>query len=249
MALTNAARSVLLIQTVPDKSTPPERKQPMPPPSPRKRFAIGDIHGCRRKLEQLLAQLPYDREQDQLIFLGDYINRGRDARGVLDVLCGLKQDGADLVTLIGNHEYLLLEYQQSGDPALIPLLRHLQIETTLTSYGLRDLNGLHRLAGLPEEHRRFLADLRLFFETDTHIFVHAGLYPGLPLSRQEPSSLLEIRDVFLTSAHDFGKVVVFGHTSFQTPFLSRTRIGIDTGAVFGNLLTALELPAMVFHHA
>lgn len=218
-------------------------------PSYRKIFAVGDIHGCLQKLESLLARLPYDRERDLFIFLGDYIDRGPASREVIDLLCDLRRGGGHLVTLMGNHEYLLLEYQESCDPALIPLLRKLQIETTLASYGLKDLSRLHRLAGLPEEHRQFLTGLRTSYETDTHIFVHAGLYPGLPLAEQEPSALMEIRDVFLNSTHDFGKVVVFGHNTFQTPFLSRTRIGIDTGAVDGNMLTALELPAMVFHHA
>lgn len=215
----------------------------------RKIFAVGDIHGCRQKLESLLDRLPYDREQDLLIFLGDYINRGSESREVISLLCDLKRNGDHLVTLMGNHEYLLLEYQRNTDPALIPLLRMLQIEATLASYGLRDLSRLHRLAGLPEEHRQFLTELRTSYETDSHIFVHAGLYPGQPLAQQESSALMEIRDVFLSSTHDFGKVVVFGHSTFQTPLLSRTKIGIDTGAVYGNMLTALELPAMVFHHA
>lgn len=218
-------------------------------PSYRKIFAVGDIHGCRQKLESLLARLPYDRERDLLIFLGDYINRGPQSREVIDLLCNLKRGVGHLVTLMGNHEYLLLEYQQSRDPALIPLLRKLQIETTLASYGLKDLSRLHRLDGLPEEHRQFLTGLHTSYETDTHIFVHAGLYPGLALAQQEPSALMEIRDVFLNSTYDFGKVVVFGHSTFQTPLVSRTKIGIDTGAVYGNMLTALELPAMVFHHA
>lgn len=221
----------------------------MAPSSYRRIFAIGDIHGCRQKLESLLDHLPYDRERDLLVFLGDYINRGPESRGVIDLLCGLRRDGGHLITLMGNHEYLLLEYQRSADPALIPLLRKLQIETTLASYGLKDLNRLHRLTGLPEEHRQFLAALRISYETETHIFVHAGLYPGVPLAEQEPSAMMEVRDVFLSSAHDFGKVVVFGHNTFQTPLVTRTKIGIDTGAVYGNMLTALELPAMVFHHA
>lgn len=215
----------------------------------RKIFAIGDIHGCRDKLARLLEQLPYERERDLLVFLGDYINRGPESREVISLLCALKKSGSRMVTLMGNHEYLLLEYQKNGDPALIPLLRSMQIDTTLDSYDLKDLNRLHRLAGLPEAHRQFLAGLRYFYQTDTHIFVHAGLYPGLPLDEQDPSTFTEIRDVFVASDYDFGKIVVFGHSTFQTPFVTRTKIGIDTGAEQGNLLTALELPAMIFHHA
>jgi serine/threonine protein phosphatase 1 len=221
----------------------------MLPKSPRKIFAIGDIHGCRNKLARLLEVLPYDPARDLLIFLGDYIDRGPEGKEVISLLCSLRRNGSHLVTLMGNHEYMLLAYQRDCDPSLVPLLRTLQIETTLESYGLKDLNRFHRLAGLPEEHREFLANLRPYYETDTHIFVHAGLYPGLPLAEQQLSTMVEIRDVFLTSDYDFGKVVVFGHNTFHTPLLTRTKIGIDTGAVHGNLLTALELPGMVFHHA
>lgn len=215
----------------------------------RKIFAIGDVHGCYDKLRQLLERLPYDRERDLLIFLGDYINRGRQSKEVITYLCDLRKSGAHMVTLMGNHEALLLEYQRQADPALVPLLRKLQLELTLASYNLRDMSRLYHLASLPEEHREFLSELKPCYETETHIFVHAGLYPGLPLEKQDLSAVSEVRDVFLNSDYDFGKVVVFGHSTFQTPLVTPTKIGIDTGAVYGNMLTALELPARTFHHA
>ena len=72
-------------------------------------FAIGDIHGCAAKIEALLRRLPFDRAQDTLVFLGDYLDRGPDAKGVLDQICQLRADGVHIVPLMGNHEYLLLE--------------------------------------------------------------------------------------------------------------------------------------------
>ena len=215
----------------------------------RKLFAIGDIHGCYDKLRQLLERLPYDREKDLLLFLGDYINRGQKSKEVISYLCDLKKNGAQLITLMGNHEALLLEYQRQTDPALVPLLRKLQLELTLASYGLRDMSRLHKLAGLPEEHRKFLSELQPYYQTEGYIFVHAGLYPGQTLEQQDSTSMSEIRDVFLDSDYDFGKVVVFGHSTFETPLVTPTKIGIDTGAVYGNMLTALELPSRIFHHA
>lgn len=220
-----------------------------PSSSYRKIFAIGDIHGCFGKLTSLLEKLPFDREHDLLVFLGDYINRGPKSREVVSLLCNLKRDGVNLVTIMGNHEYLMMEYQKSADPALIPMLRQLQIDLTLKSYGLKDMGKLHHLAGLPEEHKDFFSGLCPYYMTDTHVFVHAGLYPGLPIDQQDFEALYEMRNVFLESEYDFGKVVVFGHTPFTTPLVTKTKIGIDTGAVYGNMLTALELPAMVFHHA
>lgn len=228
-----------------------ERMVQMLPPSSqfRKIFAIGDIHGCYGRLVRLLEKLPFDRERDLLVFLGDYINRGSESKEVISHLCTLKKNGINLVPIMGNHEYLLMEYQKSADPAMIPMLRQLQIDLTMKSYGLIDMGRLKHLEGLPEEHRQFFADLSAKYISNSHVFVHAGLYPGIPIEKQDFESLYEMRGVFLESEYDFGKVVVFGHTSFRTPLVTSTKIGIDTGAVYDNMLTALELPAMVFHHA
>ncbi|MFZ5767027.1 MAG: metallophosphoesterase, partial [Thermodesulfobacteriota bacterium] len=86
-------------------------------------FAIGDIHGCYARLCDLLDRLPYAAGRDRLVFLGDYINRGEESARVLDLLCRLRQQDPGMVALFGNHEYLLLEYQRSGDPTLLPYLR------------------------------------------------------------------------------------------------------------------------------
>lgn len=212
-------------------------------------FAIGDIHGCAAKLELLLHRLPFDREHDTLVFLGDYLDRGPDAKGVLDQLCQLRADGAHLVPLMGNHEYLLLEYHQSGDQALLPYLRRLGLENTLESYGGASLSALASLEFMPREHRDFLASLLPYWETGEYIFVHAGLRHDQPLAEQDISDLCEVREPFLSQERDYGKRVIFGHTSFATPLLTPFRIGIDTGAAYGNLLTAVELPGLRFHHA
>jgi serine/threonine protein phosphatase 1 len=215
---------------------------------PGKIFAVGDIHGCYAKLRTLMERLPYDAEQDTVVFLGDYIDRGGQSHEVLDYLCGLQHKMKNLVLLMGNHEYLMLEYHRTGDPALLPLLRHLGIDATLDSYGVGGPRYLQDLLFLPKEHRRLLHSLLPYWETDDYIFVHAGLEPGVSLKNNELSVLCESRNFHLDH-YDHGKIVVFGHTPFDLPYVTPTRIGIDTGAVYGNLLTAVELPARVFHHA
>lgn len=212
-------------------------------------FAIGDIHGCAAKLEILLNRLPCDRKHDTLVFLGDYLDRGPDARGVLDQLCALQAEGVHIVPLMGNHEYLLLEYHRSGDQALLPYMRRLGLEKTLESYGGASLSGLASLDFMPREHRNFLASLHPYWETEEYIFVHAGLRPDLPLADQDISDLCEVREPFLSQELDFGRKVIFGHTPFASPLLTPFRIGIDTGAAYGNMLTAVELPGLHFHHA
>ncbi|HIJ89967.1 MAG: metallophosphoesterase [Desulfobulbaceae bacterium] len=212
-------------------------------------FAIGDIHGCAAKLELLLNRLPFDRAQDTLVFLGDYLDRGPDAKGVLDQICQLRAEGVHVVTLMGNHEYLLLEYHQSGDQVLLPYLRRLGMENTLESYGCASPSGLVSLNFMPKEHRDFLASLLPYWETEEYIFVHAGLRHDQPLVDQDISDLCEVRDPFLSHDRDYGRRVIFGHTPFATPLLTPYRTCIDTGAVYGNLLTAVELPGLRFHHA
>ncbi|MEW6500318.1 MAG: metallophosphoesterase, partial [Thermodesulfobacteriota bacterium] len=147
-------------------------------------FAIGDIHGCADKLEQLLARLPFDQARDTLVVLGDYLDRGPDSRRVLDQLCDLRARGVQLVALMGNHEALLLEYHKSGDQALLPYMRRLGLTETLESYGGANLPELAALSFLPAAHRDFLFSLLPYWETEEYIFVHAGLRPGVPLREQ-----------------------------------------------------------------
>jgi serine/threonine protein phosphatase 1 len=212
-------------------------------------FAIGDIHGCYDKLRTLMERLPFDPQLDTLVFLGDYIDRGTRSRDVLTYLCELRRSTKHVILLIGNHEYLMLEYHRTGDPALLPFLRHLGIDATFDSYGVNNPQALQKMLFLPTEHRQLLHSLLPYWETEDYIFVHAGMEHDRPLDQQELSSLCEARSTFLNEEHDYGKLVIFGHTPFDLPFVTPTRIGIDTGAVYGNLLTALELPALVFHHA
>lgn len=212
-------------------------------------FAIGDVHGCADRLARLLERLPMGWQRDTLVFLGDLIDRGPSSREVMETLCRLRREGVSVVGLIGNHEYLLLEYQRSGDPAILPYLRANGIESTLTSYGAVNQRGLVDLSFMPPSHQDLLLSLLPYWETAHFIFVHAGIMPGLPLSDHDLPTLCEKRGEFLTSEIQVGKRVVFGHTPFATPLLTPTKIGIDTGAVYGNLLTAVELPAVRFYHA
>ena len=212
-------------------------------------FAVGDVHGCAARLHRLLERLPLDPKSDTLVFLGDLIDRGPASREVIETICQLRREGVSVVGLLGNHEYLLLEYQRTGEAAILPYLRANGIETTLESYGAGNQRGLADLSFMPPEHRDFFFSLLPYWETEEFIFVHAGIIPGLPLEDHDLPTLCEKRGEFLTTEVAMAKRVVFGHTPFATPLLTPTKIGIDTGAVYGNLLTAVELPALRFYHA
>ncbi len=211
-------------------------------------IAIGDIHGCIKKLEVLLSRLAIQKD-DTVVFLGDYIGRGPSSKDVIATLVELQKKNDNVICLIGNHENLLLEYVKSPEEILIPYLRQQSIEKFLESYGEKDLSRLDDLSFMPDEHVEFLKNLKLFHEEDDYLFVHAGIMPGLPLEKHTAMEFCEVRDVFLEADINIGKTVVFGHTPFELPLVTKNKIGIDTGAVYGNLLTAVVLPEKRFYHS
>lgn len=219
------------------------------PSSKYKIFAVGDIHGCRGKLTALMERLPIDPDVDFLIFLGDYIDRGPESCEVIEYLLEIERKFKNAIFLIGNHEHALLEYYRTGDVEYLRILRYIGIEETLSSYSESPVHTLGDLSFMPAEHVRFLESLRPYFRLDGYLFVHAGIIPGEDPDRCRLDLLLTIRERFLRDETKSDVITVFGHTPFETPFVTPSKIGIDTGAVYGNLLTAVELPAMRFYHA
>jgi serine/threonine protein phosphatase 1 len=204
----------------------------------RRYFVVGDIHGCYQKLMGLLEQLDWKPGGDDLlIFLGDYIDRGPQSYEVVDTLAGLADQASNIVTLMGNHEDIFLRFVAGG--AISPSLHDNGLSAAVRNYADRKM---------PAEHLRFLRGLLPYYETEEHIFVHAGLRPGRPLASQNLQDMLWIREEFLESDYDFGRLVVFGHTPFKQPFLAPGRLGLDTGAVFGGPLTCAVLPGPHFIH-
>ncbi len=203
-------------------------------------LVVGDLHGRHDLLAKVLAQvLPAQPAGTRLVFLGDYIDRGPGSRQVLEDLLALRRERPETVLLMGNHERMLLEAMQGR---LVRVFLQNGGLDTLRSYGL----DWDRRDELPASHLACLGSLPLMHQTDSHIFVHAGLRPGVPLDQQDEHDILWIREEFFELAADFGKTVVFGHTPFARPLLARGRIGIDTGAVYGGHLTCLKLPEETF---
>jgi serine/threonine protein phosphatase 1 len=204
-------------------------------------YAIGDVHGCHDKLVALMDRLDIDFYRDKLIFLGDYIDRGDATFDVVDFLLELGERHSDIIFLRGNHESMFDGFL-SGKDRYTYLINGGQ--ETLESYLKRGPKAND--PPIPSRHRRFFESLSLYHETEAFIFVHAGLRPGVPLERQNPEDMLWIRENFIHSDYDFGKRVVFGHTPFSAPLVQPNKIGIDTGAVYGNKLTCVKLPEVEF---
>ena len=207
-------------------------------------FAIGDIHGSIDRLQDLMQKIPIDFANDTLLFIGDYIDRGPGSVEVVEYLMDLKKRVPEIILLKGNHEDMLEKYLDGTD-RFTYLLNGGQ--NTLDSY----LSKTHRSDSfpIPAEHIDFFKSLRLYYETEAYIFVHAGLRPKIPLASQKSEDLLWIRDKFIYSKYNFGKPVVFGHTPLEKPLVEPNKIGIDTGAVYGNALTCVQLPDLLFFAA
>ena len=200
---------------------------------------IGDIHGCHTALLRLLDQVCH--RADTLVFLGDYVDRGPGSKAVVSTILSLRSRHPRIVPLMGNHDFLFYQYLMGDDST--PFLQ-VGGEQTLASYGIPPSSTTReeRTRFVPADHLAFLRSLPLFWEDQHAIYVHAGLRPGYHLSQQTAQWCLWARDSFLSSSHDFGKPVIFGHTVFTEPHFAANKIGIDTGAVYGGRLTALLLP-------
>jgi len=206
-----------------------------------KTFVIGDIHGCHQALMALWHKISPVAEEDTVVFLGDYIDRGPDSLQVIDEIMGIRKRLPRVITLMGNHEQMLLHFLEGKEEA-----SYLEVggAETLASYGIT--HGESNFSRLPPRHLDFFHGLIPFWQNDEAIYVHAGLMPGRPLALQPKSWLLWAREEFLESDYDFGKPVIYGHTPFPKPRIEKHRIGIDTGAVYGGHLTCLILPDMEF---
>ena len=213
-------------------------------------LAIGDIHGCLRAFNALLAAVA-PTPDDQIIALGDYVDRGPDSRGVLNRLIALHATGR-VIALRGNHDVMMLEARTGHD------LGWLEVggRQTLSSYGIAQwkIDGLlegdgwcgdldELLAKIPQPHWRFLEeDCLPYYETDNHIFVHANLYPHLSLDEQ-PDYMLYWERIVEPCAHVSGKTMICGHTRQKSgrPLDLGTTICLDTNVYDGGWLTCLDV--------
>jgi serine/threonine protein phosphatase 1 len=205
-------------------------------------FVVGDIHARPQELEILLKSLALQPE-DRVVFLGDYVDRGPDARAVVDLLLGMKTSAVCQMTFLkGNHEDMFLDFLgyrgRYGEAFLVN-----GGNTTVKSYDLpQTLMGREAAAALPPEHLEFYLSLETIHTNEGAFCVHAGINPQRPLDQQHEEELLWIRQEFIFHPHDFPYTVVFGHTPhrevlFDLPY----KVGIDTGLVYGGKLSCLEV--------
>ena len=215
-------------------------------------YAIGDVHGRSDLLQPLLARIAthiseHPAPRPILVFLGDYVDRGPLSCQVIDQLVLLNKH-QEVVFLKGNHEHYLIEFLKNPQ-FLTEWLQYGGLDT-LRSYGIFQNNYLDsreqeflamslNLILHENGHYEFLSNLRVSFACEDFFFVHAGVRSGVPLDQQNEKDLREIRNDFLRSKSDFGKIVVHGHTPVPRPDIRSNRINIDTGAYASGQLSCL----------
>ncbi|MGR3761417.1 metallophosphoesterase family protein [Roseobacteraceae bacterium NS-SX3] len=216
-------------------------------------YAIGDIHGQRGMLEDALARIEADGGPDaRVVFLGDYVDRGPDCRGVVELLQQGQAAGRNWICLKGNHDRMcamfLEDYPQNDAQLLVGyhwLHDRIGGVATLASYGVHVPDGMRiyqlhaeALEAVPEAHRAFLAGLPSHHEEEGHLFVHAGIRPGVPLAEQSEDDKIWIRREFLNHSAPHPWLVVHGHTHVKKAEHRGNRVNLDTGAGYGRPLTA-----------
>jgi len=203
-------------------------------------FAVGDIHGCLGKLRRLMRACAVRAcaRPARYVFLGDYVDRGPNTRGVIEYLIERQRADASVICLRGNHEQLALDAHRSPDA--MPLW--------LTNGGASTQRNYWQTGGVMlQEHLDWIAALPLCHDDGLRFFVHAGIDLDVPLDRQDRDTMLWMREPFLRRCDevDVGRFIVHGHTPQMDgrPDLRRRRVNVDTGAVIGGPLTAAMFDA------
>ena len=222
-------------------------------------FAIGDIHGCLNELTSLhkniLTHKKFDVKNNLLIYLGDYIDRGKNSKEVINQILKLKNNKIKTVNLIGNHDEFMIDFLFNNKNNIQNWL-NFGLDQTLRSYGIEVVDFIKDgfgddiidqlrntlLSTMSEEHVNFFKDLELSFSSENYLFVHAGIDPKKTLGDQTKEDFLWSRSKsFFDKDFKAQKIIVHGHTPEENIVNNPHRINIDTGCYFSGKLSSVCL--------
>jgi len=215
-------------------------------------FAIGDIHGCNSLLKKIHKKFLNKSEKVMgnkiLIYLGDYIDRGSKVKETIDTIINFKPKNIKCVFLRGNHDQMLLDFVKNKRNSLEMWLYNGGVATLKSYCGSTIANMLNNrssweqsireilIKSLPSNHLKFFYDLQFSYTWKDYFFVHAGIDPNRPLSKQRNKDMLWTRNPnFLLDNKPFEKMIVHGHTPNEIIEEKSNRINLDTGAVYPEL--------------
>ncbi len=195
----------------------------------RRRFAIGDVHGCKRTFEKLLFDKINPSKRDEVFLVGDLIDRGPDSKGVVDIIVKTVRDGYEIRSVRGNHEQMLLDYYDIGD---ISWLRN-GADVTLESFNLfksKDIFGFYY---------DFFSNLPYYILTEGFVIVHAGINTEVLDPFSDKSFMLWSRDDVPDLSRISDRRIVTGHTPVSLEIvkdsLNEDKIMLDNGCVYNNI--------------
>ena len=230
-------------------------------------LVISDIHGCFKEFQELLKVANFDSSEDQLILLGDYVDRGRQSKEVVEYVKELV-DSYGVIALKGNHDQMFCEwlrnpietlerYCRNGGLATIQSFLSVTVEEEMSEESEEEVykRWANAILDLDKELIDFLETLPFYYETDSYIFVHAGINPtNEDWKNTSEQEFVWIREPFLQFDHPFDQTVIHGHTptfilqNDPNIFYGNKKIGIDGACVYGHQLNCLEIKDGCFNH-
>lgn len=222
-------------------------------------YAISDIHGCADELADAQRRIVKDARAylgpKLLVFLGDYVDRGPDSSKVLEMLAAEPPVGFVRVALSGNHDDEFARMVRK--PSIIADWLDFAGTETLASYGIdvahviktKGFRGLQGLVAelVPEEHVAMIEKMPVSLQIGKLLFVHAGIKPGVDMSKQTDMDLMWIREPFLSEGPRRPLFVIHGHTPVLQPTFGPQRVAIDTAATATGHLTILKIAEASFN--
>jgi Calcineurin-like phosphoesterase len=208
-------------------------------------YAIGDIHGCCKTFKKLLLEKIEIRKSDKIYCIGDYIDRGRDSKGVIDLILDLRKNGYEIYTLRGNHEQMMMD----------SVIDRQRSNLWLMNGGIETLNslGISSVDELQQPYRAFLAETEYFIATDQYVFVHAGLNFAMDDPFNDREAMLWTREEYFDPSKINNRIMIHGHSPIRfqqilSQFPSH-KINIDGGCVYNKrpgygYLVAISLPGL-----
>ena len=222
-------------------------------------FAIGDIHGCLSQLttlhKKILTHDKFDVKNDLLIYLGDYIDRGNNTKGVIDQILKLKNNKIKTINLMGNHDEFMIDFLFNKKNDIKNWL-NFGVDQTFRSYDIEIVEFIkdgfeddvidrlrnELLKKMDATHINFFKNLEVTHSTEKYLFVHAGIDPLKKLSEQTKKDYLWSRsNVFFDKNFKAEKIIVHGHTPEENVISNPYRINIDTGCYFSGKLSCVCL--------
>ena len=207
-----------------------------------KHYVIGDVHGCYLTLLTLINKLPFEKG-DKLVFVGDYIDRGKFSKEVVEYIKEMNELG-DAIAIKGNHEVMACDFYNNDPNGRIWMINGGKetIQSYYPKHAPEMIDYYSDDFKIDQDHLDWMASLPLSYETEKYFIVHAGVRPNIALAEQHEDDLIWIRNHFLNSDYDWGKTIVFGHTPMKDINLELSnKIPVDTGCCFDFKLSCICL--------